>query len=457
MKMNKNKQNDIFLHTWYRENKDAYDVLFQSIEHVYQDIAEVDIDNESIFILRNSRNENQEGNSYPYTFEADQFCDYYIMMEDSKIAKDTLAICNLRRFYESGQKSSVVELRVCAKDTVYEWIELCTFVMPKNKTDARKILITVRSINNQKLMKGIIDRFIYDACDYFIYLDAQKDSYVMFSGSDNGTPLPPTTCNSYSTEIIRYAYDFVVKEDQNDTIEQMSIPVVLEQLDKHGVHTFYTGVMDPIRGYTRKCLKYLYYDKKNQMILLIRTDVTDVYLEEKKKNDQLRQALKEARTDLLTGLYNRAALEISIGQMLRDQHKITSGSFFFIDIDNFKLINDQYGHNHGDYVLCYLSEKLQDITPKSCIIGRFGGDEFIVFYPNFKSTDCLKQLAAKICSIFDTVDTDKFRELNCSCSVGISLYPQAGASYDELSQKADTMLYDAKRKGKKQFCFMESI
>ncbi|MGL4548867.1 MAG: ATP-binding protein [Eubacterium aggregans] len=130
--------------------------------------------------------------------------------------------------------------------------------------------------------------------DYFIYLDVQQDSYTMFSHSDSGTPLPPFICDSYSTEIIKYANDFVVPEDRDYTIQQMNLDRVTQQLDAHGEHVFCVGVNDPIRGYTRKCLKHVYYDQDNQMVLLIRTDITDIYLKEQEKQTALSRALDVA-------------------------------------------------------------------------------------------------------------------------------------------------------------------
>mgnify|MGYP005801953751 FL=1 len=71
-------------------------------------------------------------------------------------------------------------------------------------------------------------------------------------------------------------------------IREMQIDRVLEQLDLYGVHSFYCGVTDPIRGYTRKQLSYRYYDRNTRMVLLSRTDVTDVYLEERLCQDELK-------------------------------------------------------------------------------------------------------------------------------------------------------------------------
>lgn len=435
-------------------NKEVYVTLLQSLQNIYDDIDVLNLNTEELLILRNSHNPKQERQIVSYRFEADQFCNYNIMEEDRMVAKKILDMEELRRFYDSGEDSNTVELRVCVNGNNYEWVELNIQTLPYSQNKEKKILITVRNIDKSKLMRGIIDRFIYDSCDYFIYLDAKNDSYVMFSGSDNGTPLPPYSCDSYSTELIKYAHAYVVEEDQQYTIEQMKLSHVISQLDKYGEHTFYAGIMEG-KGYRRKCLRYLYYDRANKMILLVRTDVTDIYLEEKRKNDKLLKALKEAQTDFLTGLDNRMAIEHSIGMLLQNP-TITNGAFFFMDIDNFKYINDEYGHDEGDHVLIIMANKLKQALENDCIVGRLGGDEFVAFYPNFKSIEDVKQLGEYISHIFDTNEVEsKYKTL--SCSVGISFYPQDGVRYQDLSKKADTALYTSKNNGRKQYQIYKEV
>ncbi len=435
-----------------REHGPAYLALFRSMELMYEYILELDLDEWTTYVMRSAHNPQQEGTCTSYAFGADKFCTYEIMDEDRPVAEALLSADALEEFYASGRSQVCAELRVCATGLVYEWVELCVSAVSPTPGNGRKLLILVRNINSSKLMKGIVDRFVYDSCDYFIYLDANKDSYVMFSGSDNGTPLPPATCDSYSTEIVKYAREFVVEEDQDYTIEQMRLPYVLERLDKFGEHSFYTGVIEDQRGYTRKHLRYLYYDRRNSMILLVRTDVTDVYLAEKRKNDRLRQALKEANTDFLTGLANRMYLESSIGRMLR-QPEVRPGAFFFADVDNFKTINDTLGHARGDDVLRYVARSFKRMVPDSYVIGRFGGDEFVAFCPNVESLACVEAMAQSFCDVFDGCDDSAFDLL--SCSVGVTLYPYDGVTFEDLLKRADQALYRSKNNGKSRYSLFD--
>ncbi|MDD3797512.1 MAG: ATP-binding protein [Lachnospiraceae bacterium] len=235
----------------------------------------------------------EEGAALSYNQALEEFLVQNIMIEDRNPAQAALSLDALKNFYHSGADNKRMEFRSLVKEFVYEWSEMILTTTSAKQPDT--VYILLKNINKEKLMSGIIDRFIYHDCDYFIYLDVKKDSYTMFSHSDSGTPLPPVICDSYSTEIVAYANDFVVPEDRDYTVYQMSLEQVSAQLNAHGEHVFYVGVSDPVRGYTRKCLKYVYYDKENQMVLLIRTDVTDLYLEERKKQKRISDALRIAK------------------------------------------------------------------------------------------------------------------------------------------------------------------
>ena len=96
---------------------------------------------------------------------------------------------------------------------------------------------------------------MYKNCDYFIYLDANRNRYIMFGSNDSGTPLPPVVCDDYATELVKYARAFVAPEDVEMTIREMQVDRVLEQLELHGEHAFNVGFMEPVRGYPRNLLE----------------------------------------------------------------------------------------------------------------------------------------------------------------------------------------------------------
>ncbi|MDD3414926.1 MAG: ATP-binding protein [Lachnospiraceae bacterium] len=283
---------DMFLSYLTSVDDSKQDILFDLLRQTYTRIALVDIKDETLTNIYDATGTLQKEIKLTYAQALENFLFENIMEEDRYSAQKALSLDALREFYHSGVEKKCLEFRSLAKEYVYEWREMILTTASTKQPDI--IYILLKNINEQKLMSGIIDRFIYHDCDYFIYLDVKKDSYTMFSHSDSGTPLPPVVCNSYSTEIVKYADEFVVPEDRDYTIKQMSLEQVVKQLDDRGEHFFYVGIADPVRGYTRKCLKYVYYDKENQMVLLIRTDVTDIYLKEQKKQKDISNALRIA-------------------------------------------------------------------------------------------------------------------------------------------------------------------
>ena len=306
--------------------------------------------------------------------------------------------------------------------------------------------IFVRQNNEEHLLRSIIDLYVYSTCDYFIYLNARQNSYVMFSGNTGGTPLPPTVCDDYGAALVEYARNFVVPEDQEMTVREMRIGRVLEQLEKKGVHAFTTGVMEPGRGYTRKRLEYRYYDRDAQMILLVRTDVTDVYYENKQRSEELREALLMAEQDSLTGILNYGALYERITRALEAGGP---AALLFIDLDNFKAVNDTMGHQAGDDLLRSVAQVLRSQLWEKDLCGRVGGDEFVVFLPDLHGRDQAVYCARRLCECIARLSEEG--KYAMSCSIGVAFAPEEGTDYNTLAHQADLRAYAAKAQGKNRY------
>lgn len=159
-----------------------------------------------------------------------------------------------------------------------------------------------------------------------------------------------------------------------------------------------------------------------------------------------------ARTDSLTGVYNRGATEYLIKKYL--SHKNASGTLIMIDLDNFKNINDTLGHIKGDEVLKETSAVIKSIFRNSDIIGRLGGDEFCVFCEKLVDRNFLEKRCDELNKqAFHTYKTDNGNTVNLSLSIGVALCPEHGAIFEELYKCADMALYKSKNKGKNQYCF----
>ena len=158
--------------------------------------------------------------------------------------------------------------------------------------------------------------------------------------------------------------------------------------------------------------------------------------------------LLRAEKDALTGLYNKGATMQLIQNAIEDSKKDTLNALMIIDLDNFKEVNDLLGHTQGDQVLVDTATALNEIFKGGDIVGRIGGDEFVVFMKNLNAISNADILAGKVVRnvnfSFDYVD----RQINVTCSVGVAIFPYHGNDYEELFNKADKAVYTAKANGK---------
>lgn len=185
---------------------------------------------------------------------------------------------------------------------------------------------------------------------------------------------------------------------------------------------------------------------ENHNICKIIGKIVDIDVQ-KRETESLK---KKAEIDSLSGLYNKGTTQMLINNYLATNGASGKHALLILDIDNFKSINDNLGHLVGDTVIRNITTRMKDIVRASDICGRVGGDEFVVLLKNVKSNDIVKAKASEICSAFRHTICNDSKTLNISCSIGISFYDEHGATYNELIDKADTALYEAKKRGKDQ-------
>lgn len=162
---------------------------------------------------------------------------------------------------------------------------------------------------------------------------------------------------------------------------------------------------------------------------------------------QRRELMHMSSTDSLTGLMNKYATETSARHYLEQASTLRDSALFVIDLDQFKLINDQLGHQVGDEALELVGNTLLRLFRAQDIVGRVGGDEFVALMKNATDPNMVKSRAAIICR---AMRHTKLKELPISltCSIGVAMCPINGRTYDELFTCADEQLYQVKRRGK---------
>ena len=174
-----------------------------------------------------------------------------------------------------------------------------------------------------------------------------------------------------------------------------------------------------------------------------------IYKESQKRQKVAIAISKMAYTDALTELPNRHAINDKIETSLgHARTKGTQMAIFILDFDNFKYINDIYGHEYGDQVLIYISNILWTIFNKRAFIGRLGGDEYLAIVEDVTNENELMDLANRTIHTFNEMHLIDDDLIHLSVSIGIASYPNDGEKRSELLQKADNAMYQTKKMGK---------
>ena len=154
--------------------------------------------------------------------------------------------------------------------------------------------------------------------------------------------------------------------------------------------------------------------------------------------------------DTLTGLLNKLSLYESANRdILLPQ--VGKASLFFIDIDNFKYINDTMGHAFGDQLIISASERLASLVEESCSVYRLSGDEFVITAPDIKIKGEAEAYASRVLAGFKKEFVVLNSAIHISISIGIALYPSHGHNMDELLKNADIAMYRAKESGRSRY------
>ena len=184
---------------------------------------------------------------------------------------------------------------------------------------------------------------------------------------------------------------------------------------------------------------------KERIILLAIEDIT----ERKKYEEKIQQM---AFHDSLTGLPNRKLfsdrLGIVLAQAKRNKKKV---GIVMLDLDNFKDVNDTLGHDVGDTLLKAVAERLSVTLRKSDTVARFGGDEFVLIFPDMEIIEEAIQVVQKIIDRFNKPFLIDTHQLVVTTSIGIAVYPKDGMDEEILMKNADIAMYQAKQAGRARY------
>jgi diguanylate cyclase (GGDEF)-like protein/PAS domain S-box-containing protein len=160
--------------------------------------------------------------------------------------------------------------------------------------------------------------------------------------------------------------------------------------------------------------------------------------------------------DSLTQLPNRSLVKDRITQaMVRAERSKSKVGLLFLDLDNFKTINDSLGHSTGDALLKAIAARLEACVRDSDTVGRLGGDEFLIVLPDLRETTSLSALLEKILEKLSAYFVIDGHNVSTTVSIGVAVYPVDGDNFDDLRKSADAAMYSAKQAGRNTYRFFD--
>ncbi len=252
-------------------------------------------------------------------------------------------------------------------------------------------------------------------------------------------------------EICRCAVESIV--NKNDMAVEF-----YQEFTADNIRGFYhSGRNDIMFEYERKLSNGLTKWVRNEIHFLVDTEnghlcvmLSAKDIDEAKRNEQ--KLINAAKLDGMTGVLNRETAMDYIRYVLEcERDKLHA--LMMLDLDNFKGINDTYGHQTGDEFLIKLASGLKKSFCDSDVVGRIGGDEFFIFLRNIPEIKMIENKAESVLKIVGEI-SDEYDNVSVSGSIGVSLYPDNGKNIKELYKNADKALYEAKNSGKNKYIFV---
>jgi diguanylate cyclase (GGDEF)-like protein len=240
------------------------------------------------------------------------------------------------------------------------------------------------------------------------------------------------------------ASDIVAACVSAGSISKASGKMILSEIENSQARDIVTTDPDVARG---RSLSWTFQPMAGGGAVVLLEDVTE------RRNAEARIS-HLARYDELTALPNRLNFRDEIERLLAVPHDAAQlSALLFVDLDQFKQVNDTLGHPCGDQLLCAVADRLREMLRPEDFVARFGGDEFVVFQQNIKSNEDAAGLARRIVDHLSERYKIDNHLVEIGASVGIAMTSPAGISADTLLKNADMALYQAKADGRGTFCF----
>lgn len=342
---------------------------------------------------------------------------------------------------------------------------------PPNEGWSRLTLTNIFNHENKVIRSvGILEDITEQYKKNLLYLQEQKYRDILLSESSQSYEInltknliiksfpntdllhkdPPA---DFSSMLKHFLEHIIHPEDRASFADTVSLQALLE--------AYTNGKKDIKIDYRHKTMNneyiwmeyHLYFSKDSA------TDdiIVNIILRDINAKKQKELSLQNrAQHDTLTQLYNRGTAVPLINQILTQTDGNIFHAFMIIDLDNFKTLNDTLGHIEGDYVLKDVAQKMRSHFRNNDICARLGGDEFIVFMKNVDQLNIIAEKAQQLIGLLNHTYQKDGNSVHISVSIGVSIFPEHGNTFDMLYERADKALYAVKKHQKNSYLIYQS-
>ena len=361
--------------------------------------------------------------------------------EDKKILMD-----RINQFIENNKKEDLLDYRSVHKDGSIRWIRINGIKLPEEYGKSLGFMCILTDITESKAAE---QKAKLDEERYRIICEQTQDIVFDWNMETVSIYHSPTFENKFGYKLpVENTLEFLC---QSDTVYSDDLHKLVELTERLKNGQAYGEAEYRIRTNKGKFIwcrirGTAIFDENNKAFRAVGT-ISDIS-EYKKQHDALKE---QAEKDLLTGIYNKMTGQKQIDTYLEYSDPQQTHGLLMIDIDDFKFVNDNYGHAIGDALLTECARLICSCLREEDIVVRIGGDEFVVLLKNVKYDENIRQKAESIIELFRKRLKNEEAGKSITCSIEISIFPKDGYGFQELYEKADAALYFAKGKGKNTF------
>lgn len=306
----------------------------------------------------------------------------------------------LGEFLKSGKNSEHFQLRFKINGSELMWYNITV-----ERVDSNRLYISGKNIYNEIKFSSLY-KSIQNSFDNILNIDSETGTYIIVFSSR--MKKPPVEEFDYNCQMERFFSKHLAMEDSKYIVDRMRLENVVSALEHQDEYKVFFTVVNENGEFSYKKAVFTYVDDKHRFITYSRLDISGIV---KRYERQIGLIRKENYRDSLTGAHNRNFYELNL------KYRPIFGGVAVIDVDDFKLCNDTYGHSLGDKALIMIANTIKHFIEPQDMLIRFGGDEFLLIMPD-TDDDKFENILSKIRHKIETSSIEGFDGLKITVSMG---------------------------------------